>query len=295
MSKQPAISVIMSVYNQKNTTYLKQSILSVIGQSFKDFEFIIYNDGSDDDIFANLKKYAELDDRIILINNPVNQGLAYSLNACIEVAKGKYLARMDDDDMCHIHRFRFQYEYLENNPDVAFVGCNSGLIDSNGIIWGHRTMPEEPTEKSFLRFSPYIHPTVMIRRSVLEEGNNYNTGQETLRCEDYELFMRLNKAGYRGQNIQQELFYYREDYHSYQKRNLRVRLNEMSVRYKNFKELGLLTPRGYLYVARPLLSLIVPGRLILFTKQNHHKQRANTEYELNEKLGTQIIPIPPSS
>lgn len=293
MNKQPAISVIMSVYNQKNATYLEESILSVIGQSFADFEFIIYNDGSDEVIFFKLEEYARTDDRIILINNPVNQGLAYSLNACILAAKGKYLARMDDDDICHIHRFRIQYEYLENHPEIAFVGSNAGLIDGDGIFWGHRAMPMEPDKKDFLRFSPYVHPTVMIRRSVLEDGNHYNPGQKTLRCEDYELFMRLHNAGYRGQNVQQELFYYREDFHSYQKRNLKVRLAEMYVRYKNFKELGLLSAPGYLYVIRPLISMLVPSRLILRIKQKYH--RHNVESEEHGKLGAQIIPISPNT
>jgi GT2 family glycosyltransferase len=153
-------------------------------------------------------------------------------------------------------------------------------------------MPLEPDKKDFLRFSPFIHPTVMIRRSVLEEGNTYNTGRETLRCEDYELFMRMNKAGYRGRNIEQELFYYREDYQSYRKRKLWFRLYEMRVRYKNFKELGVLMPLGLIYVIRPLFSALMPSRFILHMKQLYHKQKVTVEYEVHEKLGKPIIPIP---
>ena len=88
MRKVPMISVIMSIYNQWNKEYLRDAIMSVLGQTFTDFEFIIYNDGSDESICRHLQTYAELDSRIRIINNPVNHGLAYSLNTCIDVAKG---------------------------------------------------------------------------------------------------------------------------------------------------------------------------------------------------------------
>jgi len=284
--RQPGISVIMSIYNQKNPGYLEKAGKSVLHQTFRDFEFIIYNDGSDNGIFEELKEYVCDDKRIIMIDNPVNHGLAYSLNACIDVAKGKYIARMDDDDICDTRRFQIQYDYMENHPEVAFVGCNAALIDGKGV-WGHRQMPEIPRSRDFLRFSPYIHPTVMIRRSVLEEKDVYNTSQDTLRCEDYELFMRLLKAGYQGYNIQSELFYYREDNDSYKRRRLKTRLAEMRIRYKNFKELDLLTPLGCLYVVRPLLSAMVPSPLIMFTKKQHNKQ----ELAYEKQYGKQVITI----
>ena len=279
--KQPVISVIMSVYNQKNFRYLNDAVMSILRQTFSDFEFIIYNDGSDDEILKQLQKYTESDSRILLINNPVNQGLAYSLNACIDVARGKYLARMDDDDICDVRRLQVQYDYLEKHPAAAFIGCNAALIDDDSV-WGHRCMPEKPNRKDFLKFSPYIHPTVMIRRSVLEQGNIYNTSRETLRCEDYELFMRLEEAGYRGYNIQQELFCYREDYNSYQKRKLKYRLAEIQIRYQNFKKLKMLTPLGMLYALRPLASAMVPSGLILYAKKYHSRQEMKNE-EQNEK------------
>ena len=284
---EPAISVIMSIYNQKNPEYLRDAITSVLKQTFDDFEFIIYSDGSDDDVVDKLNEYARMDERIIVINNPVNYGLAYSLNACIDVARGKYLARMDDDDICDIRRLSVQYDYLERHPEIAFVGCNATLFDADGI-WGHRLMPEHPDKNDFLKFSPFIHPSVMIRRSIMEAGNTYNTVNDTLRCEDYELFMRLLFAGYQGHNIQQELFYYREDSHSYFRRRLKHRLAEMRIRHANFKNLGLLTPKGYLYVLRPLLSAMVPAKLILQVKKLYHKQRINAEYE-------EGIPVPQES
>ena len=271
MKNIPQISVLMSVYNQKKPEQLEAAIQSVLKQTFTDFEFIIYNDGSDEETSARLQKYIDVDKRIRLIEDEVNRGLAYSLNACIDVAKGKYLARMDDDDICDPDRFMVQYDYLERHKDIALVGCNAKLIDDKGV-WGIRQMPECPDEKSFLRFSPFIHPTVMIRREVLEATNGYNASKETLRCEDYELFMRLWREGYKGYNIQLDLFSYREERTSYKKRKFKYRMDEMRLRYRNFKELGLLFPFGWVYVLRPVLAAFVPGTFILQMKKMKHLQ-----------------------
>lgn len=283
MKNIPQISVLMSVYNQKKPEQLEAAIQSVLKQTFTDFEFIIYNDGSDEETSARLQKYIDVDKRIRLIEDEVNRGLAYSLNACIDVARGKYLARMDDDDICDPDRFMVQYDYLERHKDIALVGCNAKLIDDKGV-WGIRQMPEYPDEKSFLRFSPFIHPTVMIRREVLEATNGYNASKETLRCEDYELFMRLWKEGYKGYNIQLDLFSYREERTSYKKRKFKYRMDEMRLRYRNFKELGLLFPFGWVYVLRPVLAAFVPGAFILQMKKMKHLQDKKYERKQIETI-----------
>lgn len=283
----PQISVIMSIYNQKNKIQLDEAVQSILNQTFLDFEFIIYNDGSDDEVYEFLQEYAHMDNRIVLINNPVNHGLAYSLNSCIDVARGKYLARMDDDDFCALDRLEVQYKYLEEHPEVAFVGSNAKLVDENGNCWGVRKMPETPDELNFLRFSPYIHPTVMIRRSVFDGTITYCSSKEVLRCEDYELFMHLYKCDYRGYNIQQELIYYREDNNSYKKRKFKYRVDEMRLRYRNFKEIGILFPVGWLFVIRPLLAAVTPSVLILGVKKLYHtfEKHFGERYEVQNENG----------
>lgn len=260
------ISVIMGIYNQQNREQLTAAIRSVLTQTFQDFEFIIYNDGSDADVTEFLRISSMADERIRFISNPVNHGLAYSLNNCIDAAKGSYIARMDGDDICMPRRLQIQYDYLEEHPEVAFVGGSAELLDEGGV-WGIRTMPKHPEAKDFLKYSPYIHPTVMIRRSVLREADGYRAEKNTLRCEDYELFMRLWRLGYQGCNLQQPLLRYREDRASYQKRKLCYRLDEMKLRYRNFKELHLIFPKGWLYVLRPLAAALVPGRVIFGVKK----------------------------
>lgn len=282
---QPKISVIMSIYNQWDKAQLEEAVNSVLNQTFPDFEFIIYNDGSDQVVYEYLQKYTQQDERVILINNPVNHGLAYSLNTCIDVARGGYLARMDDDDICAPDRLRVQYEFMEEHPEISYVGCNAGLIDDKGI-WGVRTMPENPGKQAFLKYSPFIHPTVMIRRCIFDGKTAYRSSKETWRCEDYELFMRLWKLGHRGCNIQQELFYYREDRASYKKRKLKYRIDEMRLRYRNFSELGLLYPLGWLYVIRPLAAAFVPPGIILGMKKLYHRKNHEQERRNGKKIGS---------
>lgn len=286
----PKISVIMGIYNQWNREYLDQAVMSVLRQSFWDFEFIIYNDGSDPEVSGYLEKYVQMDERIVLISSPENHGLAYSLNTCIDLARGKYLARMDDDDICDRDRLSVQYEYMEAHPEIAYAGCNARLIDERGV-WGRRVMPEFPLKQSFLRFSPFIHPTVMIRRSIFDTQEAYRFSKDTWRCEDYELFMRLLKLGYRGANIQQELFFYREDPNSYRKRKFRYRMDEMKLRYRNFRELGMLSPLGWLYVVRPLAAAIVPSGLIYGFKKLYHRQDRVGREERETAVGLPAAPV----
>lgn len=270
------ISVVMSVYNQWDSKQLKESIFSVLEQTFHNFEFIIYSDGSDAAVLEQLRQYAEQDERIVLIHNPLNHGLAYSLNTCIDVAQGKYLARMDDDDICIPERFAVQYEFMETHPEISFVGSNAKLMDDDGV-WGIRRMPEWPDKQDFLKYSPFIHPSIFVRRSVFEKAGDYQASKETWRCEDYELFMRLWKLGYCGYNLQKELIYYREDRNAYRKRKWKYRMDEMRLRYRNFKEMKMLLPFGWCYVFRPIAAGIVPSGLILGMKRLYHMREKADE------------------
>ncbi len=284
VQKDVEISVIMGIYNQQNREQLSKAITSVLSQTFRNFEFIIYNDGSNEAVTEYLRKYSRTDNRIRFIDNPVNHGLAYSLNSCIDAAKGKYIARMDGDDICVSDRLQIQYDYLQQHPEIAFVGSNAHLLDDHGI-WGVRRMPGQPQARDFLRYSPFIHPTVMIRRSVFEETEAYCAQKQTLRCEDYELFMRLWRLGYQGYNLQQELLLYREDRASYQKRRLCYRIDEMKLRYRNFKALHMLLPTGWLYVLRPLAAALVPGNMILGVKKLYCRlERRKEEAKRNRVL-----------
>jgi len=265
----PTVSVIMSTYDWQDVGYLNSAIRSVLKQTFEDFELILCNDGSEEEQTDYLHYLAGTDKRIRLIRNTENRGLAYSLNQCIKAARGRYLARMDDDDCCEPQRLEIQLAYLEEHPEIDFVGCNAKLVGNNGV-WGIRKMPEKPKARDFLRYSPYIHPSVMFRRSVFDGQELYRT--DTRRGEDYELFMRLAAAGHQGYNIQQELFSYREDEESYRKREWGSRLDEVKIRYQGFKALRIILPLGWLYVLRPLAAGCVPQGLTCNLKKIYHQR-----------------------
>lgn len=266
----PAVSVIMSTCGRQKLEYLRTAVESVLEQRDVDFELVLCNDGAGEEHSGYLRALAETDKRIRLIDNPESGGLAKGLNLCIGAARGKYLARMDDDDICGRDRLKTQAAYLEEHRDIDYVGCNAELIDEEGV-WGYRQMPERPGKKDFLKYSPYIHPSVMFRREVFDSREKYRT--DSRRGEDYELFMRLSSAGHEGGNIQKTLFYYREDRNSYKRRELGSRLDEVRIRYHGFTELGLMLPWGWLYMLRPLAAGCVPGPLIYGAKKLYHGVR----------------------
>ena len=265
----PEISVIMGVYNQLNKKELLQAVNSILNQTIEDIEFIIYDDGSCAEAADILKEIAALDERIILIGQEENHGLAFSLNVCIGRASGKFIARMDADDISYPDRLRKQRDFLEEHPEYAWVGCCIDLFDENGV-WGRRDMPAAPTEEDYLRFSPYAHPTVMYRADIFDTNSGYLESKDTLRCEDYEIFMRLRMAGLKGANMKERLFCYREDSGSFRKRNIRQRWNEAKCRFRNFKALGILFPKGWVYVLRPIIACLMPcGALEMYKRAKY--------------------------
>ena len=261
------ISVIMGVYNPRNKEIFNKAIQSVLNQTYKDIEVIICDDGSNEETKNFLKEALLKDSRIVLIHNDRNSGLAYSLNHCMAVAKGEYIARMDDDDISHPQRFEEELNFLDAHPEIGWVGCNADLIDGYENIWGHRTMSEYPTKDDLLFNSPFIHPTVLFRRSVLEDANGYAVSRHTRRTEDYDLWMRLYAMGHQGANIQKRLFQYREDEFAYTKRKYTYRIDEAIVRYHGFSQLKLF-PKAWLYVVKPLLVGLIPGVVLRKIKKH---------------------------
>lgn len=250
------ISVIMGIYNEQNNDQVKKAIESVLSQTYTDFEFIICDDGSKRECYDRLKEYCKVDSRIRLLRKEKNSGLAAALNQCLAEAKGEYIARMDADDVSKSERFEKQIAFLEKNPQYALAGCGAELIDNNGI-WGKRLPIEKPQKNDFLWSSPFMHPTIMIRKRVLEELGGYVMEDYAERVEDYDLFMRLYAAGYKGYNLQECLFQYREDRNAYTKRKYKYRMNEARVRYRGYRKLGIL-PGHFRNVLKPLIVGLIP-------------------------------------
>ena len=193
----------MPVYNGEE--YLKEAIDSILSQTFSDFELIIINDCSKDNTVNIVKEYN--DERIILINNDVNLGIAKTLNKGIDLARGKYIARMDADDICYSHRFETQYNFMEKNLDIGMCGSSVQIFTENST-----NLHECPTSHDEIRVlqifnTAFAHPTVMIRRSILEKYNlKYNDFYEGM--EDYELWIRMSEVT-KLANIKDVLLKYR--------------------------------------------------------------------------------------
>jgi len=248
----------MGVYNPQ-VDQLQKAVRSIIQQTYLNWELLIYDDGSDFVYKEEIAKLANLDPRIVCYRGESNQGLANALNECIRRARGKYIARMDGDDISHKERLDKQIDFLEHHREFDWVGTAVYLFAGNSF-WGTRKMPAKPQAKDFLRYSPYIHPTVVFRKELLEACQGYAVSKRTRRCEDYELFMRLHSQGYCGYNLDEYLFAYREDDASYTRQTRQSRYDEMQIRYRGFKKLEILRLTTIPYLVRPLIGGLIPRR-----------------------------------
>lgn len=202
----PLISVILPAYNAE--LYLKNAIDSILNQSFKDFELLVINDGSNDGTEGIILSYK--DSRVIYIKNEINLGLIGTLNKGISLSKGKYLARMDADDISDPLRFEKQTLYLEENPNVVI--CSSSRIefnDSNDKTHISFMPLDNISIRIYSIFStPFTHPAVMMRRDTIIDNKIYFDSSFKY-AEDYDFWVKLLNYG-DGYNFKESLLFYRD-------------------------------------------------------------------------------------
>ena len=201
------VSVIMSVYNAEK--YLDLAIESILNQSFRDFEFIIIEDCSTDNSLEILKNYAEKDSRIKIIQKTENKrmkGFIENLNIGLKEAKGKYITRMDADDISHPSRFEKQVAFLESHSDIFMVGSSINFINEKGEITGK--LPALEADHEIKKQMPIkismFHPVIMFRN---EKEVRYR--ENIFYCEDYDLYLRLMLEGKKFHNFSEALLDYR--------------------------------------------------------------------------------------
>ena len=181
----PKISVIMSIYNAE--AYLSEAIESILNQTFDDFEFIIINDGSTDSSPILIKKYANQDKRIILIDQD-NMGLTKSLNKGISISQGEYIARQDSDDISDINRLKIQFNYIK---DTDISACYSRSFFPEKNILSPRISFYLPVFVVALFKNPFVHGTLLIKKKVLERVGLYD--ETFYYAQDYKLLIELLK------------------------------------------------------------------------------------------------------
>lgn len=213
------VSVIMSTYKEKEI-FLRQAIESILNQTYKDFEYIIILDNPDNNLHIRIiKEYANLDKRIKFYVNEKNMGLTASLNKGLGLAKGKYICRMDADDISINKRIENQKRYLEEN-NYDLIGGISQMIDENGkSIYSIKKVPTNMDKiKKALRYNQIIsHPTWFGKKEVFDKLNGY---RNMPLCEDYDFTLRAVLNGYKISNIDETVLKYRMTSSSISRSNL---------------------------------------------------------------------------
>lgn len=200
------VTVLMAVYNGE--FYLRESIDSILNQTFKDFEFLIIDDCSTDLSRDVIRPYC--DPRIRFIVNSKNLGLIKTLNYGLELARGEYIARQDQDDISHPTRLEKQVAYLNSNPDVVLLGTRVNSIDQDGRRsepFGCATVSSEHAIRWQSMFdNPFVHPSVMMRSDIVHNVGGYD--EHFAECEDFDLFSRLLNNS-KATNLKEALLDYR--------------------------------------------------------------------------------------
>lgn len=187
----PIVSVLLPAYNAEN--YISIAIESILKQTYTQFELIIIDDFSTDKTASIIKEFKKKDKRIVFFQNKKNLKLSKTLNKGIEMAKGKYIARMDADDWSFPKRLEKQVDFLEKNAEIGIVGGSMQIMDENGKVYSKRTyaLNDYEIRKKIYLYSPFSHPTIMIRKSIIEKVGNYNSQFNP--AEDYELYFRIGE------------------------------------------------------------------------------------------------------
>jgi glycosyltransferase involved in cell wall biosynthesis len=228
------ITAVMSVFNGQ--AFLAEAVDSILGQSFGDFEFVIIDDGSTDQTAEILRQYAARDARI-RIHRHDNMGRTQSLNVGIRIAGGKYIARMDADDISLPNRFQEQFSFMEDHPDVGLVGGAFQLISVNGSLIDAIRYPTQDLEiRSALRVdNPICHPAAFLRKKLVLEAGGYR--KPFVESEDYDLWLRLSE---RAQLANLETFVLQ----------YRIHLNQVSIKNMTHQKMCVLAARAAAGVRR---------------------------------------------
>jgi glycosyltransferase involved in cell wall biosynthesis len=200
----------MPVYNV--APFIRESVQSILDQTYLDFELLIIDDCSTDDTCMIIDSFH--DDRIKLIRNEVNRGLVYGLNFGLKQLQNEYIARMDGDDVCLPNRLEHQVRFMDENPDVVLCGTQAfwEQVDQSGNFgtifkWDY-PISNEAIRVSLLWSASFVHPSVMIRADVIRKNQIFYDDTYTIACEDWHMWVRLSFHG-RLANLNERLVRYR--------------------------------------------------------------------------------------
>lgn len=245
----------MGIYNCAPT--LQDALDSLYAQTYQDFEIILCDDGSKDNTYELALENQKKHPNIVLLSNPCNMGLNQTLNNCLAVARGEYIARMDGDDICMPDRFKTELCFLEGHPEYAIVSTPMEYFDEKGTFMTGKGRGEIKPEH-FKHGSPICHAPCMVRKEAYDKVGGYSVSPKLLRVEDYNLWFKMYAAGYKAYMLEKPYYRMRDDRIAKNRRKWSGRINEHYVMSTGFKMLGL--PWYYqLYAFRPLIIGMLPG------------------------------------
>lgn len=269
------VSIIMGIYNCEET--LSEAIESIINQTYTNWVLIMCDDGSTDNTLEVAKQYKrKYPDKFRILKNKCNMGLNYTLNHCLSVAEGEYVARMDGDDISLPERLEKEVSFLDNHPEYAIVSTPMIYFDENGS-WGEGKAIENPQLKDFVFHPPFhCHAPCMIRREAYKQVGGYTVDKRLLRYEDCNLWYKLYTAGYRGYNLQEPLYKMRDDRNAYHRRTPSTRMRGVYVQWTGFRMIRMplkYYPYLVLEFLKDLIIVLMPEKVYMLLHRKRQQEK----------------------
>lgn len=264
----PKISIIMGIYNCEET--LRDSINSIIEQSYKNWELVMCDDCSNDNTYNIALEYAKkYPNKIKLIKNKTNITLAPTLNRCLQFTTGEYIARQDGDDLSLSNRLEVQLDFLEKNQEYDLVGSQMISFDKSGDKGIRGVNVSVPNKFTMVKGTAFCHATILARKKIYTELGGYRVTKYTKRCEDIDLWFRFFEKGFKGYNLKEALYKVRDDEASYKRRTFKNYFNVFVISSRGFRRLEI-PLKYYVYLIKPLITPFIPISLI---KKYHIKNK----------------------
>lgn len=270
--EEPLVSVIIATYNEK-PYFIFESINSILRQTYENMEVLIMDDSTSRDTRNALDQLANQDQRIKLLRSDERLGFVPSLNKGLALAKGTYIARMDADDIATPFRFSKQVTYLEKNPNIYVVGGQMDIINEEGTITSHRSYPLNGLKLFMFSLyrDPLSHPTVMLRRELIDCGFRYDPIMK--KAEDIDLWLRIMNKHYKIANLPDTLLKYRVEDNFNKKRTDQKQKDYVAfARKRNFS-----LARPFFSICSVICTLIyqhMPSSIIsiIYSRENNKNQ-----------------------
>ena len=238
----PRVTLVVPAFNEP-VDVITESLDSVRTQTLTDFECIVVDESTDAQAAQACRALCERDERFRYVHPEKRLGLAASLNLGISMARAPLIARFDSDDICMPDRLERQVSFMDGHTDVGVLGGGLEIMDETGRTLAFRSYPSDHAmiERKLQTTTPIAHPTVMLRKALIEQHGGYDAGFRF--AEDLDLWLRLANRGVRFANLPEVLVRYRQQHTSRNSRhwefNLRARKRNFTTRHLPHRLLGL--------------------------------------------------------